>query len=675
MSSFTIHAVCLSCAPQVAAISPLVCHIARFLLPLSASVISNVVAGGRESVARFLLATLASEPEIHGLDKRLRARLVMPVAAFAGSVALMEMIRDRFDCRIDAFAVREGVRGGHREAIDWLYSQSDTQRHHNLDGDPRVVDQPYTPEDQLLLFPVDLIAIPAENGDLDMLKSLLDIMRAVLDRSGHSNVFSDTPKLAARAAARHGHNHIIDWLRSRFELPGEYDLANERHTGPFNGRSISQEACRRCREKLHVNHPARKNCTGWRMDYAASCGRLDDVQWFHANRSRHFSSDAINSAIANGHLSIVQWLCANSSDDLEMSTAAMNTAAANGYLEVVRWVYANGEGRCTDDAMEKAAAHGHLDVLKYLTAAGVRASSRALIVGPAQNGHLDVVQWLLLEYNREGMAGIPGLTSFTARAIDAAACRGHFDTVKFLFLNAGSACVPSALAEAAGNNHERIVRWLLQDYHAECLDTVHSVHFSPTTRTRSRQRGSHVVHSIQSAAMNGHLDMVQLLYGFQRGHDDSEGVAGSWDVLHKAFISAAGHGHLKVAKWLFTILADAETTPGVVDREGAIALGTTLADALYLAVGDCCVPVLHWLCNRPELPDALRLRAIDSSSLVIGLNNAAGSADFAMLQWVRQQRLSVNFDTAKMCAADAGMEEVVSWLQQAEGELETCSDV
>jgi len=160
MSSVTIHAVCLACAPQVAAISPLVDHIARFLLPVSASAISNAVTNGRESLARFLLATLASETKFHDLDKRLRARLVMSVAAFAGSLELMEMIHDKFDYRIDASAVREGVRGGHREAVEWLYSQLNTLRQHNLNDELQAVNPPYTPDDQLLLFPADLISQP-----------------------------------------------------------------------------------------------------------------------------------------------------------------------------------------------------------------------------------------------------------------------------------------------------------------------------------------------------------------------------------------------------------------------------------------------------------------------------------------------------------------------------------
>uniref|UniRef100_A0A7S3Y0I1 Uncharacterized protein n=1 Tax=Heterosigma akashiwo TaxID=2829 RepID=A0A7S3Y0I1_HETAK len=82
----------------------------------------------------------------------------------------------------------------------------------------------------------------------------------------------------------------------------------------------------------------------------ATCLWLSGWMPMHANRSEGCTTDAMDGAAWNGHLSVVEWLHANRSEGC--TTDAMDGAAWNGHLSVVEWLHANR----TEGAMDWAAA-------------------------------------------------------------------------------------------------------------------------------------------------------------------------------------------------------------------------------------------------------------------------------------------------------------------------------
>lgn len=78
-------------------------------------------------------------------------------------------------------------------------------------------------------------------------------------------------------------------------------------------------------------------------------------------RSEGGTTAAIDSAAANGHLYVVEWLTTNL-PALAATTRAMDSAAHAGHFDVVRFLHEARDEGCTVDAMDSAASRGHLEV-------------------------------------------------------------------------------------------------------------------------------------------------------------------------------------------------------------------------------------------------------------------------------------------------------------------------
>ncbi|KAG1710045.1 hypothetical protein DVH05_017053 [Phytophthora capsici] len=206
---------------------------------------------------------------------------------------------------------------------------------------------------------------------------------------------------------------------------------------------------------------------------------------------------AMDTAAANGHLEVVQWLHANCSEGC--TTAAMDFAAESGYLETVKWLHGNrGEG-CTTKAMDRAAVNGRLEVVKWLHANRSEGCTTNAMNGAAENGHLHVIKWLH-EHRSEGC---------TSDAMDNAAGKGHFEIVKWLLENRTEGGTVAAMNDAALDGHLNIVQWL-------------HIHGGKCTRL-----------AIDGAARGGHLYVLRWLYENRDEEFSSDAIRNA--ALHAQF--------------------------------------------------------------------------------------------------------------------------------------------
>lgn len=426
---------CAARAPRVATIPHLLEAVTSFLVQHSARAISSVVERGWLSLARSLLEALARDTSVHYLDKRLRARKAMTAAAFLSEVELMEEIYGAFRCLIDEEMVREAVRGGSCSALRSLHAKLVAPAVARGRGE-EARQHAYTPvcsdAEVRQLFFRDLLTVAAGNGDLEMLQTLLGLMRGHFERARSMPVYQGVALAfeSARAAARHGHSHIIDWLRPRFELPSEQEMDDEAHTGPFNDEELTRrEQCSPCRKAA-----GDKRCTRWRMDNASLLGRLQDVQWFHEHRSEHgCSTNAMDCAASHGHLEVVRWLHENRREGC--TDATIGGAAQNGHLEVVHFLLENRTEAHANEGLCAAAAGGHLDIIKYLRASGAKRDLAEPLRIAASGGHLHVIKWLLEEANEEEKRPERVTSAEWRPPLESAACNGHLEVVKYLFAN------------------------------------------------------------------------------------------------------------------------------------------------------------------------------------------------------------------------------------------------
>jgi len=69
-------------------------------------------------------------------------------------------------------------------------------------------------------------------------------------------------------------------------------------------------------------------------------------------------------------------------------------AASRGYLDIIEYLHNHGTEECTSYAMDGAAENGHLDVVKYLHHNRNEGCSSWAMDWAIRKGHLDVVEWL-----------------------------------------------------------------------------------------------------------------------------------------------------------------------------------------------------------------------------------------------------------------------------------------
>lgn len=381
----SVRAVLSACAPRVLSIPGLVDILALFLLKPSLFDMLDVVAHGRRELAFFLVDVLANDRNVHFLVKRWRARRAVAALAYVGDVELMDKIYGAFQCLIDEEMVRMAVLGGQRDALRWLHAKL------RGEGDNRQAHEPvYTEEELRAFFSCDVLKVAAKSGDLEMVRLVAEL--GTPDDSNRPERHASAFKIAAQ----HAHLRVIEWLVTRFELPSEWLLDDEAHTGPYDGigakqRRLECSYCRQCwgSPDSRRARAVRPECTKWRMDFAASCGRLEDVQWFHYNRPEHgCTTNAMDQAAANGHLDVVRWLHDNRSEGC--TVRAMDGAARNGHLLLVQFLHVQRTEGCTTDAMDGAAANGHLEVVKYLHANRSEGCTPRALDAAAGGGHWPV---------------------------------------------------------------------------------------------------------------------------------------------------------------------------------------------------------------------------------------------------------------------------------------------
>ncbi|TYZ52589.1 hypothetical protein PybrP1_007969, partial [[Pythium] brassicae (nom. inval.)] len=330
--------------------------------------------------------------------------------------------------------------------------------------------------------------------------------------TSHAATAAATPLLAAAVA--HGDTALTDWVEQTCPSGSCSDAAagaalavapSERAVDVVrwlcaHGRAsslsldvVSALAARGCLSAvafLHDALPAERSkrlFSAATMDAAAHGGRLDVVQFLHANRcSEGCSVAAMDGAAGGGHLDVVQFLHSHRSEGA--TTAALDGAAAGGHVAVVQFLVAHRREGCTAAAMAQAAQHGHLDVVRCLHHWRRAPCSTQAMDGAAAAGHLAVVRFLH-EHRREGCSvramdlaarhGHLPVVAFlheqraegcTRAAMTLAASAGHLDVVRFLHANRSEGCTPRALSLAARNGFAPVVRFLAENRTEGCAE-------------------------------------------------------------------------------------------------------------------------------------------------------------------------------------------------------------
>ncbi|EGG18497.1 hypothetical protein DFA_03991 [Cavenderia fasciculata] len=228
------------------------------------------------------------------------------------------------------------------------------------------------------------------------------------------------------------------------------------------------------------------------IDYAASSGRLEMVQWLHnrfgsdstSNSSGICTTDAIDWAAKGGHIQVVKWLKSKRKEGMT-EDAIISACEGSCPLEFIQWM-AHSHIHVTrvgiECAMVGAASGGRLDVVIWLFGEYDHRISDDAMTSAIRSGHVDVLEWMYERVDHDNI----GLYD----AIDIAAKSGHLNMVKWIHSNVFEDDIYSSLAleYAAANGDVEMCSWIHSNIFVECTNK-----------------------SIRLAAENGHLGAVEWL--------------------------------------------------------------------------------------------------------------------------------------------------------------------
>ncbi|ETI32920.1 hypothetical protein PPTG_05683 [Phytophthora nicotianae INRA-310] len=360
------------------------------------------------------------------------------------------------------------------------------------------------------------------------------------------------------------------------------------------------------------------------VEIAAANGDLETVKWLIESHNPDFLSKAVAAAAANGHLHILQWLFDTHREIGYWGATEMCGALENSQAKVVEWLRENAVPRkdSLKKVMEAAAAAGNVEVVEWLFK-DCRASAEDALWSAQTNKQWEMAKWIL---DNCGIVG-PWIDW------DLPAKDGALSFMQYLRSRSIGGPGFYTLQVAALNGHVEVVEWL----HDELR-----VPFSPT---------------LWHAADNGHLNVIQWMHdnGYKHGGAaimDSAAMYGQLDVvkwLHdnreegcteQAMDGAATEGHLEVVRWLHESRSEGCTNAAM---NGAASKGH--------------LDVVKWLHSHRH-----------EGCTHVAMDSAAENGYLHVIQWLQKNRSEGCTPAAMDTAASKGHLDVVRWLHENRSE-------
>ncbi|GLE04929.1 hypothetical protein PINS_up013910 [Pythium insidiosum] len=288
-------------------------------------------------------------------------------------------------------------------------------------------------------------------------------------------------------------------------------------------------------------------------------------------------------AARHARLEMLEWLALKPECDAWLDDDhLLDAALRSGDLKTIEWVY-NAQSalirerrariRCV--TVNRAAALGALHVLQWIDAHEELTYdlTEVAVDAAACNGHLEVVKYLT-----ERHAKLSGTTV----AMDLAARNGHFEVVQYLDVHRQEGCTHRAMDLAAKGGHLPIVQYLHERRQEGCSTQAMELaaragHMDVVKFLHEHRTEGCSTNALDFAAARGHLEIVQFLHehrseGASTNAMDGAALEGHLDVvrfLHEkpqegctvlAMNGAAARGHLEVVRFLHANRSEGCTT-------------------------------------------------------------------------------------------------------------------
>ena len=249
---------------------------------------------------------------------------------------------------------------------------------------------------------------------------------------------------AAKAAARGGHQEVVEWLMQLSTKSFSFPFACK---GAARGGRLDLLKWLIEEEEKALTETTPKHNASDILKAAARGGSMEIVMWFVEERKGAFygQSMTLKAAARGGHLDMMKYFM-NEKKWSGSDGATCAAAARGGHLEVLRLLREFGvpwdERTCT-----RAAMGGHLGVLKWARENGCK-WNEGVCASAARGGHLEVLKWA-----REGACEWDATTTYHA------AVGGHVSVLKWA-LEKGCPWHNSLVLKAAIEGRLKVLQWV-----------------------------------------------------------------------------------------------------------------------------------------------------------------------------------------------------------------------
>lgn len=129
------------------------------------------------------------------------------------------------------------------------------------------------------------------------------------------------------------------------------------------------------------------------IDDAIANGHLGVLQWLQANPREVFPQISITEIIASGHVEIVDFLLSHQ-PECAVSAHTLKRVVEKGDLKMVQWLQTNLSPVWTQEALETAVSNGHADIVKYLVQHCELHCTETTIQTACDAGLFGLIEWL-----------------------------------------------------------------------------------------------------------------------------------------------------------------------------------------------------------------------------------------------------------------------------------------
>jgi hypothetical protein len=193
------------------------------------------------------------------------------------------------------------------------------------------------------------------------------------------------------AAARHGHLHVLKYMRSsEIPCPSSYKAyvaaAEGGHTNVM--------------QLLHAQFQPGNYVNTLAAYAAAKHGRLNVIKWMknkNAFSDVSMYNDIASTAAYYGHISILRWFLLHEQPSAVLNNVTSNASARGGSVRAIQWLY---EHECPMSAISCAngvcEGTGSMPMISWiLNNLPIQHTwNTDMLIVAAGNGHVDIVEWL-----------------------------------------------------------------------------------------------------------------------------------------------------------------------------------------------------------------------------------------------------------------------------------------